>query len=84
MNLGCLRFICCTFNDVVPHHTNMVVTVTACLLMVEAQSMKQLMLDGFVVEASSTAQGHNLLTSTTANIGIAPGMQRGSEHIYTG
>lgn len=60
----------------------MVVPVTAGLFVVEAQSVEQLVLDGSMVEASTTGQRHHLLTTTTADVGVAAGQdqRRVEEH----
>ena len=54
----------------------MVVTVAAGLLVVEAQSVQQLVLDSVVVQTTPTAQRHNLLATATANVGVAPDVWR--------
>ena len=48
----------------------MVVTVAAGLLVVEAQSVEQLVLDGVVVQAAGTAQRHGLSITSTTNVGV--------------
>ena len=59
-----------TGNDVLPDHTDVVVTVVAGLLVVEAQSVEQLVLDGVVVQAAGTAQRHGLSVTSTTNVGV--------------
>ena len=51
----------------------MVVTVAAGLLVVKTQGVEELMLDGAVVQAALTGQGHSLGITPTANIRVAPG-----------
>lgn len=68
-----------TINYVLPVDVDVVVTVTAGLLMVKAQGVKELMLDGAVVQAALTGQRHSLSITPTANIRVAPGKKsRGS------
>lgn len=51
---------CLTLDDVFPLHPDVVVPVGAGLLVVEAQGVEQLVLDGAVVEASAAGQRHSL------------------------
>lgn len=55
---------------------DVVVTVAAGLLMVKAQGVKELMLDGAVVQAALTGQRHSLSITPTANIRVAPGKKK--------
>lgn len=57
--------------NILQHDFYVVVPVRAGLFMVESQSMEQLMLDGAMVKAATTGQRHHLLTTTTANVGVA-------------
>lgn len=45
----------------------MLVPVGAALLVVEAESVEQLVLDGLVVQAALTVQGHRLGVTTATN-----------------
>ena len=67
---------CLTINDVLIVDTDVVVTVVAGLLVVEAQSMEQLVLDGVVVQAAGTAQRHGLSITSTTNVGVTSGGRR--------
>lgn len=53
--------------NVLQQDFDVVVSVVAGLLVVESQSVEQLVLDGAVVEASTTGQRHHLLPTTTAD-----------------
>ena len=64
-------FLDVTFNNVLPDHTDVVVTVTAGLFMVESQGVEELMLDSFVVDATIAVQRHNLGITTAADVGPA-------------
>lgn len=68
-----------TINYVLPVDVDVVVTVTAGLLMVKAQGMEELMLDGVVVQAALTGQRHSLGITLTANIGVASGEKSRAE-----
>lgn len=63
--------ICLTIDNVLPDDADVFVTVIAGLLVVEAQSVEQLMLDCIVVQAARTAQRHGLSVSTATNVGVA-------------
>lgn len=62
--------------NVLQQDFDMVVPVRAGLFMVESQSVEQLMLDGAIIKASLTGQRHHLLTTTTANVGVAAGQDQ--------
>ena len=62
-----------TLDDVFPDHSDVVVPVAAGLLVVEAQGVEQLVLDGAVVQAATAAQRHRLTTSATAHVRVATG-----------
>lgn len=62
--------------DVLQEDFDVVVSVVAGLLVVESQSVEQLVLDGAVVKTSTTGQRHHLLTATTAHVGVAAGRDR--------
>lgn len=65
-----------TRHNILQQDFDVVVPVRAGLLMVESQSVEQLMLDGAVIKASTAGQGHHLFTATTANIGVAAGQDQ--------
>ena len=60
-----------TINDVVPVYSDVVVPVGAGLLVVEAEGVEQLMLNGAVVQTASSAQRHGLTTTLTTHIWVA-------------
>ena len=68
-----------TINYVLPVDMDVVVTVAAGLLVVKAQGMKELMLDGAVVQAALTGQRHSLGITLTANIGVTSGKKSRGE-----
>lgn len=53
-----------------PQDSDVVVAVGAALLMVEAQGMEQLVLDGVVVEAAITVQGQRLGVTDATHVGV--------------
>ena len=59
--------------------TNMVVAVNACLLMVEAQSMQELVLYCPIIDAALAAQRHHLATTNAPHIGITPVKKKNQE-----
>lgn len=56
--------------DVLPQDFDVLVSVGATLFVVEAEGVQQLMLDGVVVEAALTVQGHLLGITTAADVGV--------------
>ena len=64
-----------TPEDVLVVNTNVSVTITAGLLVVEAQGVQKLMLDHLVVHTPSSSQGYNLSSTSTPHIGPAPAHQ---------
>lgn len=56
--------------DVLPQDTDVLVPVGAALLVVEAEGVEQLVLDGVVVEAALTVQRQSLGVTTAANVGV--------------
>lgn len=68
--------------DVVPQDFNVLVSVRATLLVVEAQSVQQLVLDGVVVETALTVQGQSLGITTTAHVGVAAAGNRSKKSYF--
>ena len=62
--------------DVLIKNFDVVVTVTASLLVVEAQSVQQLMLDGVVVDTALTIQREALLLTSAAHMGVTPAVNQ--------
>jgi len=58
--------------DILQKDTDVAVPVRAGLLMVEAQSVEQLMLHSVVVDATLTAQRHRLGITSTTDVGVTP------------
>lgn len=56
--------------DVLPHDSDVLISVGAALLVVEAKGVEELVLDGAVVNAALTVQRHRLGITTTANVGV--------------
>lgn len=52
-------------------HFDVVVPVRTGLLVVEAEGMEQLVLDGAMVQTSLSGQGHGLTATLAAHIGVA-------------
>ena len=63
-----------TGQDVLPEDADVVVPVRAALLVVEAQGVQQLVLDGVVVQAALTVQRHQLRVANPTHVGITPAM----------
>ena len=61
-----------TIPDVFIGDIHMFVTVAAALLMVEAQSMEELMLYHLFVDTPRAVQRQDLLSSSSAHRGVAP------------
>lgn len=65
-----------TGDDVLQEDTNVVVPVGPGLLMVESQSMQQLMLDNLVENTPTAAQRHHLGAATATDKRPTPGGRR--------
>lgn len=63
----------CTLHDVLPGNTDEAVSVTAGLLMIKAQSVKKLMLDGIVVDTAATSQRQGLCVTCSPNFRVTSG-----------
>lgn len=60
-----------TLNDILQQNLDVLVPVGPTVLMVEAQGVKQLVLDRSIVNAALTTQGHCLTVALSAHIGVA-------------
>lgn len=73
LSIICYLICYLAINDVLPDHADVVVAVVAGLLVVKAQGVQELVLDGVVVQTARAAQGHGLSVATATNIGVASG-----------
>ena len=56
--------------------SDVLVPVTATLLVVEAQGVQQLVLDSVVVDAALTTQRQGLTIAKTTHIGVTPAIEQ--------
>lgn len=64
-----------TWGDISQNDAHILVAVRAFLLVVEAQSVKDLVLDSVIVDTAGALQGEILSVASTANVGVTPASQ---------
>lgn len=75
-DVGCT---CLTIDDVIPVDLDVAVSVRAGLLVVEAQGVEQLVLDGAVVQTALTIQRHRLTSALTTHVRVAAAETHGQQ-----
>lgn len=69
--------------DVLPQDSDVLVSVGAALLVVEAEGVEQLVLDGAVVEAALAVQGQRLGVTAAADVGVTAAFTQLKQKVLT-